>query len=73
MPGVIDLGEGAWVDWDDATQIDKAGATNTLEGTTPSGQGVQPWNTNNAQVEKWTGDPLKPDYTLPMRVPIKEA
>ena len=73
MPGVVDLGEGAWVDWDDATQIDKAGATNTLAGTTPSGQGVQPWNTNNAQVEKWTGDPLKPDYTLPMRVPIKEA
>jgi anaerobic dimethyl sulfoxide reductase subunit A len=73
MPGVIDLGEGAWVDWNDDTQIDSAGATNTLSGTTPTGQGVQPWNTNNAQVEKWTGEPLKPDYTLPMRVPIEEA
>jgi anaerobic dimethyl sulfoxide reductase subunit A len=73
MPGVVDLGEGAWVDWDDENQIDRAGATNTLAGTTPSGQGVQPWNTNNAQVEKWTGVQLKPDYTLPMRVPIEEA
>ncbi len=73
MPGVVDLGEGAWVDWDDGTQIDKAGATNTLSGPTPTGQGVQPWNTNNAQVEKWTGTPLQPDYTLPTRVPIKEA
>lgn len=73
IPGVIDLGEGAWVDWDDDLEIDKAGATNTLSGTTPCGQGVQPWNTNIAQVEKWTGERLMPDYTLPMRVPIKEA
>lgn len=73
MPGVIDLGEGAWVEMNDEQGIDHAGATNVLSGTTPTGAGVQPWNTNNAQVEKWTGDPLQPDYTWPQRIPIKES
>jgi anaerobic dimethyl sulfoxide reductase subunit A len=72
VPGVADLGEGAWVEMDDETGIDKAGATNTLAGTTPTGQGVQPWNTNICQVEKWTGDPLEPDYTWPRRVIFEE-
>jgi anaerobic dimethyl sulfoxide reductase subunit A len=72
MPGVVDLGEGAWVEMDDNTGIDKAGATNTLAGTTPSGQGVQPWNTNICQVEKWTGRRLEPDYTWPRRVVFRE-
>jgi anaerobic dimethyl sulfoxide reductase subunit A len=68
MPGVIDLTEGAWVERDDETEIDHAGATNTLCGTTPTGQGVQPWNTLIAQIEKWSGEPLAPDYTWPQRV-----
>ncbi len=73
LPGVVDLGEGAWVQMDEATGIDLAGATNTLSGTTPTDCGVQPWNTNNAQVEKWNGAQLQPDYTWPQRIPIKEA
>lgn len=73
VPGVVDLGEGAWVQMDETQGIDLAGATNTLSGTTPTDCGVQPWNTNNAQVEKWNGEQLKPDYTWPQRIPIKEA
>jgi len=73
MPGVLLLGEGAWTELDDPKGIDKAGATNTLNGPHLSGQGEEPWNTANVQVEKWTGEPLTPDYTWPQRIPIKEA
>lgn len=73
MPGVIDLGEGAWVDPDNETGIDKAGCTNILSGNTPSGAGVQTWNTNIAQVEKWEGEPLAPDYTWPQRIVFPEG
>jgi anaerobic dimethyl sulfoxide reductase subunit A len=74
MPGVTTLGEGAWVEKDEASGIDKAGATNSLCGTTPSGQGVQPWNTLIVQVEKYEGPiKLEPDAKWPQRVPIKEA
>lgn len=68
MPGVVTLGEGAWVDKDEATGIDKAGATNSLDGVHPTGQGEEPWNTCNVQVEKWTGEPLSPDVTWPQRI-----
>ncbi len=71
LPGVVALGEGAWVDRDDETGIDRAGATNSLSGTLPCGQGVQPWNTNNAQVEKYTGT-LPSDYSWPQRIVLKE-
>ena len=72
-PGVVLLGEGAWVERDDQTGIDKAGATNSLSGSSPTGQGVQPWNSCNVQVERWTGQPLEPDYQWPQRIPLKEA
>lgn len=73
MPGVVALGEGAWVEMDETLGVDKAGATNTLNGTIPTGQGEEPWNSCNVQVEKWTGAPLEPDYTWPQRIPVKEA
>jgi anaerobic dimethyl sulfoxide reductase subunit A len=74
IPGVTTLGEGAWVQKDEASGIDMAGATNTLSGTTPSGQGVQPWNTLIVQVEKYEGPiKLEPDAKWPQRIPIKEA
>jgi len=74
MPGVTCLGEGAWAQVDEATGIDKAGATNTLNGAIPTGQGHQGWNTCNIQVEKYTGSvELPPDYKWPQRIPIKEA
>lgn len=67
MPGVVTLGEGAWADIDDETGIDKAGATNTLNGAIPTGQGHAGWNTCNVQVERYDG-PLPPDHTWPQRV-----
>jgi Anaerobic dehydrogenases, typically selenocysteine-containing len=67
MPGVVTLGEGAWADKDDQTGVDKAGATNSLTGTNPSGQGVQSWNTVNVQIEKYA-QKLEPDYKWPQRI-----
>lgn len=68
MPGVVTLGEGAWVERDDETGIDKAGATNSLNGARLSGQGEEPWNTCIIEVEKWEGEPLKPDQEWPQRI-----
>ncbi len=74
MPGVVTLGEGAWAQVDEETGIDKAGATNTLNGAIPTGQGHQGWNTCNVQVERYGGpDSLPPDYKWEQRIPIKEA
>jgi len=73
MPGVVFLGEGAWVEMDEEKGIDLAGATNTLNGTHLSGQGEEPWNSCNVQVEKWNGPTPEPDYKWPLRIPIKEA
>jgi anaerobic dimethyl sulfoxide reductase subunit A len=74
MPGVIALGEGAWAEVDEESGIDKAGATNTLNGAIPTGQGAQGWNTCNVQVEKYDGPiKLEPDYKWPQRIPLEEA
>lgn len=74
LPGVVMLGEGAWAEVDEASGIDKAGATNTLNGAIPNGQGHQGWNTCNVKIEKYVGSiQLKPDYTWPQRIAIKEA
>jgi len=68
MPGVVTLGEGAWAEIEDTTDIDKAGATNTLCGARLSGQGEEPWNTTIVHVEKYTGEPLKPDDEWKQRI-----
>jgi len=74
LPGVVTLPHGAWVEMDEASGIDKAGADNIINGTVPTGQGVSGWNTCNVQVEKYTGSiELKPDYQWSQRIPIKEA
>jgi anaerobic dimethyl sulfoxide reductase subunit A len=74
MPGVVTLGEGAWAEVDEASGIDKAGATNTLNGAIPVGQGAQGWNSCNVQVEKYTGPiQLQADKTWAQRIPLKEA
>lgn len=71
MPGVVMLGEGAWSQVDEATGLDLAGATNTLNGAIPVGQGAQGWNTCNVQVEKYTGPlVLAPDVQWPQRIPL---
>ncbi len=73
MPGVTTLGEGAWADIDEATGLDRAGATNTLMGGNPTGQGTQPYNTIVVQVEKYD-KPLPPDFKWPQRIMLgKEA
>jgi anaerobic dimethyl sulfoxide reductase subunit A len=69
MPGVVTLGEGAWVEIDEATGIDKAGCTNMLNGGIARGQGNLGFNSCNVQVEKYTGPiKLQPDYTWPQRI-----
>ena len=73
MPGVVILAEGAWVEMDEDLGVDKAGTSNVLNGAHLTGQGEEPWESCNAQVEKWTGEPLVPDYKWPQRIPIKEA
>ena len=72
VPGVTALGEGAWAEIDEATGVDRAGATNTLTGGNPTGQGTQPYNTVVVQVEKYSGT-LLPDMYWPKRIPLKEA
>ena len=72
LPGVVTLGEGAWADVDEATGIDRAGATNTLDGPIATGQGHQGWNSCNVQVEKYEGS-LPPDAQWPQRIPLGEA
>jgi anaerobic dimethyl sulfoxide reductase subunit A len=74
LPGTVDLFHGAWVEVDEATGIDKAGADNYLGGAIPTGQGTDSYNSCIAQVEKYTGTiELKPDYMWPQRIPIKGA
>jgi anaerobic dimethyl sulfoxide reductase subunit A len=73
MPGVIIIGQGAWFDFDEDTWIDKGGCTNTLAAAGPGGQGMEPFNSCNVQVEKWTGMPLDADYLWPQRVPAVEG
>jgi anaerobic dimethyl sulfoxide reductase subunit A len=68
MPGVVTLGEGAWVELDEETGIDKAGATNILCGARLSGQGEEPWNTTIVRVEKYDGEPLIPDAQWKQRI-----
>ena len=73
-PGVVTLGEGAWAEIDEETGIDKAGATNTLNGAYITGQGHQGWNSCNVKIERYGGpDALEPDYLWDPRIPIKEA
>jgi len=67
MPGVVGLLHGAWVDIDEKTGIDRAGADNVLTGPIATGQGIGGWNTCNCQVEKFSGKGLEPDVELPLR------
>ncbi len=68
MPGVIGLPHGAWVDIDEKTGIDTAGADNILCGSVPTGQGVSGWNTCAVNMEKYAGAPLIPDIEKPQRI-----
>ena len=71
MPGVTILGEGAWIDLDETTGIDRAGSTNILNGAVPTGQGHVGFNTCIVQVEKY-GRPLPPDSKWPLKIALGE-
>jgi anaerobic dimethyl sulfoxide reductase subunit A len=74
IPGVTTLGEGAWVEMDEETGVDKAGATNILNGPIATDQGNLGFNSCNVQVEKYNGPiDLKPDVEWPQRIIFKEA
>jgi anaerobic dimethyl sulfoxide reductase subunit A len=60
-PGVVGIGQGAWILWDDKEQVDRGGNINILIGAYSTGQGHQGWNSCNIEVEKWNGEPL-PEY-----------
>jgi anaerobic dimethyl sulfoxide reductase subunit A len=68
MPGVVTLGQGAWIEMDELTGVDKAGNTNILNGGNPTGQGHAGFNTCIVQIEKWSGEPLMPDVRWPQRI-----
>jgi len=70
MPGVVGVPHGAWVEMDEATGIDKAGADNILCGPVASGQGTSGWNSCNVQVARHD-TPLTPDHTWAPRIPLK--
>ena len=52
MPGVVTLGQGAWVKWDYKAGVDRAGSANVLIGAIPTGQGHCGFNSCNVQVVK---------------------
>lgn len=74
MPGVVTLGEGAWVEMDEESGLDKAGCTNILNGGIYTDQGNLGFNSCNVQVEKYQGPiKLEPDHKWPQRIIFKEA
>lgn len=68
MPGVIALPHGAWVDIDEKTGIDRAGADNFLVGHIPTGLGASGFNSARCNVEKWDGEPLEEDVNWEQRI-----
>ena len=72
MPGVVGMGQGAWVEIDEETGIDKAGSMNVLCGPNVTSTGFQSWNTCICRVDKWDGEPLKPDYLWDAREVFKK-
>ena len=71
MPGVTQAWHGSWNDVGE-DGIDRGGCTNVVIGVNTMGYGSQPYNSTLIEVEKWTGEPLEPDYEWPAIVPLKE-
>ncbi|MGF7483544.1 molybdopterin-dependent oxidoreductase [Providencia sp. SP181] len=67
-PGVVALPHGRWTDIDEKTGIDHAGADNTLTIQIATGLGTSGWNTMLCNIEKWQGDPLPLDVSVPQRI-----
>lgn len=67
MPGVVAVGEGAWVEIDEKSGLDKAGSANILYGPVATGQGHTGYNSCNVKIEKYHGE-LLPDVQWPLRI-----
>jgi anaerobic dimethyl sulfoxide reductase subunit A len=67
MPGVVALGQGAWIEIDEKTGMDKAGSTNVLYGPMSTGQGHTGYNCCNVKIEKYDKE-LLPDVHWPPRI-----
>ncbi len=67
-PGVLGVMHGCWVDMDEETGIDRAGADNILHGSICTGQQICAWNTTLANVEKYNGTPLEDDVNMNSRL-----
>ena len=67
VPGVVLVADGGWTDYDEELGVDFGGNPNFLTSTDPCGCDIQPWNTVNAQVEKWEGD-FQYDIDRPLRI-----
>ncbi|BBB89586.1 MAG TPA: molybdopterin-dependent oxidoreductase [Methylomusa anaerophila] len=67
MPGVVTLGQGAWIELDEENSVDKSGNVNILEGGIPTGQGHMGANSCNVKVEKYDQE-LLPDVEWPQRI-----
>ena len=68
MPGVIGLPHGAWVDIDEKTDIDRAGADNLFVPHIPKGLGSSGFNTARVNLEKWDGEQLEEDVKWEQRI-----
>lgn len=68
MPGTIGLPHGAWIDIDEETGIDRAGADNLFVPHIPKGLGSSGFNLARCNVEKWEGKPLEEDVKWPQRI-----
>lgn len=73
QPGVLGMGQGAWVEIDEETGVDKAGCMNVLCGPNVTAMGFQQWNNCICRVDKWDGEPLQPDYLWDAREVFKEG
>lgn len=72
-PGVVALPHGAWVDVDEETGIDHAGADNYLGGQVPNAMGISGFNSVICNVEKYAGTQLGADVDEPARIPLKDG
>ncbi len=68
MPGVTFMPHGAWVEYDESLDVDKAGSANYLEAGVPTVEGHSGFNSQIVQVEKWNGPDLAPDARWPQRI-----
>jgi len=67
MPGVVAVGQGAWVEIDEKTGIDKAGSVNVLYGPVATGQGHSGYNNCNVKLKRYEQE-LLPDVQWPQRI-----